>query len=72
MNRLGQRVKKLEGKAGSKELRAAIQGLLTPLGPDDPALRAGVDDEGEALFSRGGRFGFSRAREINKRRASRN
>ena len=41
----------LERRAKPKELRAVIQGLTTPLGPDDPRLRAGVDDEGKALVS---------------------
>lgn len=51
MNRLEQRVRKLEGRAGSKGLRAVIQGVSPPVSPDDPRLRAGVDDEGEALVS---------------------
>lgn len=51
MNRLEQRVRKLEGRAGSKGLRAVIQGVSPPVSPDDSRLRAGVDDEGEALVS---------------------
>lgn len=51
MNTLERRVERLEHRAKPKELRAVIEGLLTPLDPDDPRLRAGVDDEGEALVS---------------------
>lgn len=51
MNRLEPRVKRLEHRAKPKGLRAVIQGLITPLEPDDPRLRARVDDEGEALVS---------------------
>lgn len=51
MNTLEPRVKRLEHRAKPKELRAVIEGSLTPLGPDDPRLRAGVDDEGEAIIS---------------------
>lgn len=51
MNTLERRVERLEHRAKPKELRAVIEGLLTPLDPDDQTLRAGVDDEGEALVS---------------------
>lgn len=51
MNTLERRVERLEHRAKPKELRAVIQGLITPPGPDDPRLRARVDDEGKALVS---------------------
>lgn len=51
MNTLEPRVKRLEHRAKPKEFGAVIQGLITPSCPDDPRLRAEVDDEGEALVS---------------------
>ena len=44
-------MRKLEGKTGPKGLSAAIDGLVTPLQPDDPRLRNGPNHDGEALVS---------------------
>lgn len=51
MLKLDGRLRRLEETLRPKELRAVIQGVLSPVDPDDPRLRAGVDDEGEALIS---------------------
>jgi len=45
------RVKRLEQKHRPNELRAVISGLIKPLGPDDPRLQEGPNDEGEAVIS---------------------